>query len=156
MKQKTSGFSLIEALVFITILSIFFISAMSITLVSLRNMKANEHKIYATKYAEELKEWLKAQKEKDWFAFMEMGSDSGTVYCFYNINGISEWPVSGTCTMPPIYRQLEDRGPSIFKREVLLTKNGTDSVDAKITISWLELGNPYSITVATNFSVWEK
>jgi len=135
------AFSLIEVLIFVTILSIFFVLAAAVTIASLRNMKVNEHKILATYYAEELVEWLRDEKEADWTAFSQK---SGT-YCF-NSSDFSGWPI-GACGNN---YDLD----SFFKRELILSNDGSQA-NINVTVSWLELGQEYQVPIATVFTKWE-
>ena len=52
--RPKNGFSLIEVLVFITIMSLVFVTAASVVAISLGNLKINEHKLVATRYGERL------------------------------------------------------------------------------------------------------
>lgn len=80
---KRDGFSIIEILVFVSIISFLFITLTATVTASLRRMGTAESRVYATHYAEELQEWLRAEKETDWNAFIARDvSGSGTVYCF--------------------------------------------------------------------------
>lgn len=151
MKKKLKegeGFSLIEVLVFITILGVFFVTAASITLISLRNMKINEHKIIASRYQDELLSWLRSEKEADWKKFINYYV-SGSTYCF-NVTPPTAWGSLDACTD---YRL----SPAIFKRQAVLTNIGTPvtQVDVNITISWNELGSSQSISTNTVFTLWE-
>lgn len=142
-----SGFSLVEILVFILILGLFFVVVIAITAVSLRNMKINEHKILATRYAEELLEWLRGQKEIDWNNFVN--NYSNNTYCFPN-SPITGWSSPDNCST---YTGLN---PPIYKRELTLSTSGRGTqVNASITVSWQELGNTYQVSINTVFSIWE-
>ncbi len=172
-KKLKKSFSLIEVLIFVTILTLFFIVAAAVIVTSLRNMKINEHKILATRYAEELMEWLRSDKETDWGGttctgscpdpvapvnFTERATKCGTnacTFCF-NTTPISEWPTSsGTCAAGNF---LNDNN-NLFKREVVLTSQTTgsyvDKVEAAITVSWSELGNSYHVNSNSVFTIWE-
>ena len=70
-KKYLRGFSLIEVMIFVSILGIVFIITIGYVINLLRTMKVNEHKVMATYYAEELREWLKSEKEADWDAFSQ-------------------------------------------------------------------------------------
>ena len=81
--HKQAGFSIVEILVFVSIISFLFITLTATVTASLRRMSTAERRVYATHYAEELQEWLRAEKEVDWDAFVNRDiSGSGTVYCF--------------------------------------------------------------------------
>lgn len=170
--KSTQGFSLIEVMIFASIISIVFIVAIAYVINLVRNMKINEHKILATYYAEDLREWLKSEKESDWDAFSQKaGFDDGVTggndpitYCFNNdirINHtIGEMELDGdfpnqACTG---YSGIINRSPLIFKREVKLGKDSSSaptSVEAQIVVSWLESGTEYKVPINAKFTVWE-
>jgi len=149
-KNLRSSFSLLEVLIFVSILSVFFVSAATITVVSLRNMKINEHKILATYYAQELMGWLRDEKDADWNAFVTKSATTPSykTYCF-KTTPISNWPVEGACG-------TDDWLSSIFKRELYLSANADDSqIYVRINLSWSELGIAYNVPLSTVFSIWE-
>lgn len=151
------GVTLVEVLIFVTILSIFFISAASVMTAALRNMKVNEHKIIATHYAKQLEEWLRSQREDDWEAFNQKDNISAgyTQYCFNDIS--LSWPVvAGACPVNPT-----SLNPPIFNRDVKLTSNDCGggyvcSVNVDITVSWSDLGQNYSVPVRSMFEIFEQ
>ncbi len=141
-----SAFSLIEVLIFISILSVFFVAAISVAVTSLRNMKINEHKIIATRYSQELLNWLRAEREEDWVAFHD--KSNGT-YCF-NDSDIS-WD-GGAVDCQDVY----SLGSGIqYKREANLSQASSTQVEIKITTKWQELGNTYSVPIYTIVAIWE-
>jgi len=145
MKNKInflSSFSLIEVLIFITILSIFFVAAASVTIGVLRDIKINEHKILATRYASELIEWMSGEKEKGWIEFT--GSFSNGTNCFSGLN----W---NDLTTP-----CDAISSTIFTRSADLTKNpANDQVDVVVEVSWNELGKDNSVQSTRLFKLWE-
>jgi len=151
--KKNQAFSLIEVLVFISVFAVFFVVAIAAVTASLRNMKINEHKIIATRYAEELQEWLKSEKEIDWNIFST--SRIGT-YCFNNPIPISSWPAAGACGVND-FSGISGINPAIFKREMILTVTGNPvtQVDAVITVSWKEVNQTFNVTLNSVFNPWE-
>jgi len=144
MITHKNSFTLVEVLIFVTILSLFFVSAISITIVSLRNLKIQEHKILATRYAEELLEWLRGEKEADWNRF---ATRTGT-YCFNSLP-INSWGNFGNCSSYSLN--------NLYKRELILSSYGTPpyQINVAITVSWQELGQTYQVPINTVFTVWE-
>ena len=141
-----SAFSLIEVLIFISILSIFFVAAISVAVTSLRNMQINEHKIVATRYSQELLDWLRAEREENWVTFYD--KSTGT-YCF-NDSDIS-WD-GGVVDCQDVY----SLGSGIkYKREVNLSRASSTQVEIKIITEWQELGNTYSVPINTIVAIWE-
>ncbi|MCS6956231.1 MAG: type II secretion system GspH family protein [Patescibacteria group bacterium] len=124
------SFSLIEILVFMTILSIFFIGALSVSVFYLKTLKKEQYKILATHFLEESSEWIKSEKESDWNNFSSFSSSKGTVYClenlsFKNINNCSGYNLGN---------------PKIFKREITLKSldSPTTKIEATINVFWIE------------------
>ena len=150
MKHFRQGFSLIEVLLFITILRLIFIAAAGVGIVSIRNSQNSLNKIRATHYAEEAINWLSSQKNADWLIFIANASPPpGAVYCF-NIEPVSAWPSgAGNC----VSNQLID---SLFTREVILTYDSVlDSVDVDIQVTWSEGGNNYSVPISSTLRSFE-
>lgn len=144
--RNIKGFSLIEVLVFTAILGLFFVAAISVATFNLRNMKIQEHKIIATRYAEEGVEWLKQEKEDDWSTFIDHAAGN---YCL-NILG---W----TPTPNPCGEHYDLGAPALFKRELTIVKSGspTDQVEGTITVSWKDMGTDLSVKIPTVFKLLE-
>jgi len=144
------GFSLIEVLVFVTILGLFFVAAAAVTLFSLRNMKVSEHRIIATHYAEELLSWMKNEKDDNWNVFMgNTGAENVPVYyCFPSLS----WTVSSLLPDPCT---AGDKIVSIYTREAVLTKISSSQINVQITVDWDDSNITYSVPLNTVFTLWE-
>jgi Tfp pilus assembly protein PilV len=146
MKQ---GFSLIEVTIFVAILSVFFVMVVAMSTSSLASLKTTERRAYATRYAEELVEWLSGEGEIDWNTtfLAKAPTTSPTRYCF---NGtLTTWPPQGAC---PDY-SLD----GLFKREVALSRvanvtPGDFQVNATVTVSWQQGSGIMSVPIATVFN----
>lgn len=148
--KNINGFSLVEAMVFISILSVFFISSMTIVVFILRNMKTQQYKILATRFAEEGIEWVKQEKEDDWqlFSLRDDSGGPGTNYCLNSLN----WATKTDCN------DVYDLGPpNIFKRVLVITNFGspTNSITTKLTVSWLENSVEQKIVLKSVLNLWE-
>lgn len=144
------GFSLIEVLVFVTILGFVFIAAAAVGIVSIRDSQNSENRIVATRYGEELRDWLSSQKEADWLIFVEKSSPlPGTIYCFYT-EPVNSWPSgSGNC----VGNQLIN---SLFVREAILTYDSSlQRVNVDIHVGWNEGGNNYDVPINGVFTSLE-
>jgi prepilin-type N-terminal cleavage/methylation domain-containing protein len=142
------GFSLVEVLVFVTILSLFFVAAMAVTTYSLRTMKTNQYKILAAHFAEEGLEWLRGQKEDDWTTFSVYDSSLGpATYCISNLDFSSPGECGENYTLGT---------PQIFKREVTLENipdsSDPDQVNATVMVVW---NGGDEVTVKTIFKLLE-
>lgn len=143
---KKKGFSLVEVLVFVTILSLFFVTAVAVTVFNLKNLKIQEHKIIATRLAEEGIEWAKQEKEDDWQIFITHSNS----YCL-NSSPL-DWSVNTDCgsdySLGP---------PNIFNRVLNITGSGNpvNSVTAVSTVSWLENGAEQTVIIKSILNLWE-
>ncbi len=150
MKHSKQGFSLIEVLVFLTILSLIFISAVVLGTVSIRNSQNTGNKILASHYAEELLDWLRNQKEIDWSNFSTIKSKpNGVTYCFSK-EPIDSWGINRACNISdPLIN-------SLFKREATLKFDfNLQRVNVDIHLKWSEGGNNYDVTTKGVFSLFE-
>ena len=141
------GFSLVEVLVFTAILGLFFVGALSVTTFNLKNMKIQEHKILATRYAEEGVEWLKQQKEDDWSIFSTRGSIGGKTYCLNN--SPLGWGSSLACVSYGL--------STIYKRELVIKNFGSpvDRVKTTVTVYWQDMGTNLKVEIITIFKLLE-
>ncbi len=146
--MKKNSFTLIEILVFTTIISIFFIAAMSVTVFFLKNIKTQQYKIIATHLLEEAVEWLKYEKESDWniIASKDINNGSGTTYCLNNLS----WNQQGICNQ-------SFGSPSLFKRELIIKQlnNPVTKIELTITVSWNDVGGVNKITSKQILSIIE-
>lgn len=138
--MKNKAFTLIEVLVFVSILMVFFVSALSVVAFSLRNLKSSEYKILASYYAQQAVEWLNSEKWNDWNSFF---SKSNNNYC---INTLS-WANTGNCTS-------NFGTPAIFKRELFLN-TVNNQVEAQIKVYWLDVNNLQTLTIKKIFNSLE-
>ncbi|MBI5127127.1 type II secretion system protein [Candidatus Roizmanbacteria bacterium] len=148
-KTVKNSFSLIEVLVFITILSLVFITATAVTIFSLRALTISQHKILATHYAEEALEWVKSEKDKDWLNFTQYASDAGITYCIISF----DWFTEGACDDSYFLGT-----PNIFLREVKLTNIGINPVsqtDVEVVVHWQEINDTYNVTLKTSLKILE-
>lgn len=144
--KNQKGVSIIEVLIATSILSMVFLAASYATTLSLSRTKYNQDRILASRYADELEEWMRGEKETNWATFVARSSASpGTTYCF-NSTTLS-WPTSGDCgtTFGLVNR---------FKREAVLVGTGTQ-VDVEITVEWQDGANTYSIPIDTVYALWD-
>ncbi len=140
------SFSLIEVLVFSAVLGLFFVAAMAVATFNLKNMKIQEHKILATRFAEEGNEWLKQEKEDDWSMFITRGSAGGTTFC---LNNSPSWGSQSPCGSYGL--------STIYKRELLIKNSGSpvNQVETTVTVSWQDMGTVLSVPIKTVFKLLE-
>lgn len=144
--KYSKGFSLIEVLVFTAVLGLFFVAALSVATFNIRNMKIQEHKILATRYAEEATEWLKQEKEDDWT--MLVAHNAG-FYCLNSLNWTTYSVTSPACALDNYISTTP------FKRELSLTKPQPDQVSAIVTVTWKDMNTDLDVEIKTVFKLLE-
>jgi prepilin-type N-terminal cleavage/methylation domain-containing protein len=154
---KNNGFTLLEILISISLLSVIFVAAVSYVTTTLRLAQVNQHYIMAIHYNEEVLEWLDVEQETNWDDFIDKidNASQTSTYCFNNklLYG-NNWPTKGSCAD---FNGITGISPAIFKRELTMTKYGSPAtrVKATITTSWKELGKNYEITHNRIFSLYK-
>jgi len=144
----TEGFSLIEVLVFVSILSLFLVIAVSVVTISMSQNTLRINTLKANHYNEQLLEWIQIENEIDWETITEKGSSGdGVTYCF--TNEVSTWPASGSCSLYEL--------AGVYKRYATLKTTGdpVSQVEVTVTTEWQEAGNTHSTQLHTVFSVWD-
>lgn len=150
-KILSKGFSLMEVLVFTTILSMFFVAAASIVTYMVRTAKINEHRILATRYGEELLEWARAERDIDWNAFTANADSAGsTVYCF------DTTPPTWTGAVSPCNYDLDSNFKRTMTLRSLQAAGYIFQVDVSITVEWLEGGKIFTVPVNSTFATLEQ
>src|SRR3989338_10182319 len=118
---RKHGFTLVEILVFILLISVVFVAMTALTTYSIRSAKVSERTVLATHYAEELHEWLRGEKEVDWNAYIAKSAIvPGSVYCVNTIPASINGLVSEDCGSTYGIANT-------FKRDLTLTQNETET-----------------------------
>ncbi len=166
--HDAEAFTLIEVVIFIAISSIILISIVSLSVNITRQTNTSHHKLYATRYADELAEWLRIQKEISWQDFYT--KSQATVDRKFCVNDAIAL-MSGLNLLEP-YTSPEDcpytgivhsdpaptptiSAPRIFKRYIVFDEqtSNTKSVKGTIRVEWREAGiAPYSVQIETLFA----
>lgn len=148
MIQKQKAFTLVEVLIFTAILSIFFVSAASVTTMTIKQAHINKNKIIATHYAEELLNMLQSERELGWDQFVSHAPTESKTFCV-NTEEIN-W--TETSCVPPY-------ALNGFERTVTLKPGGGDPVSQMtilISVKWQDGSNSYQVPLQSVFNLWEE
>lgn len=155
--------SLIELVIFTTIVTIVLVTMVSFMTATSRQARINFHRVYGTRYAEEAIEWLRTRKDDNWQNFKttldSFGSGTTYTYCM-NTDLSLDTPLesgpqkildSGSCGYTGI---VGSGGPSIFRRTVTYRWTGDpqNNYSIDVVVSWKEAnGADYSVPIRTSF-----
>lgn len=141
--HKSHGFSLMEILVFISILSVALVALIGSVSYSSLMLSDARYRLVATRYSEELAEWLKFQREYEGYASVAAKATSlGATYC-YNTDITDTWPSAVACPGFGL--------DNFFSREVTLTDN-TGSIDVNIVTKYQLLNREKAIQIEMVFN----
>lgn len=148
VQKPNQGFSLIEVLIFISVLTVALVALIGSVTYSSLVLADARYRLFATRYNEELAEWLKFQREYyQYQSIVDQSSASpGTVYCFNNTD--LNWPSSGSCSNNDYSLN------NFYKRELVLI-NQTGQIDVEITTSYLLLNQEKSSTITLFFNEYD-
>ncbi len=157
--KNKQGFSLLEVLIFISILSVFFVTAIAISVTSLRDMRVSQHRITATRAAEEMNEWLSSEKESDWNTFYIHVTTLPTLggeYCAYFDVGTIKWTDYESCD--PIVRGVVPLRmlDGIYTRKVIFTPPSTTTqITTTIDVEWKDDRVNYFVPISNLYTPWQ-
>lgn len=141
-----NSFSLIEVLIFVTILSLFLIVAAAIITASMRQNTLKIHMLKATHYNEQLLDWIRNEKEINWSDFVAHAQNN--TYCF-NSDSFT-WISNCNSTLGDVYKRYA----------VFATTVSDDGVPTQVAVAihtdWQEAGNTYTNKLDSLFTVWEQ
>jgi Tfp pilus assembly protein PilV len=140
VNKPRRGFSLIEVLVFSSVLSVALIAIIGTSAYSSLLLNNACYRIVAARYSEELAEWLKYQRE--YYGYSQISGKANNTYCFNNTEALS-WPVPEECSSYSL--------DNIFKREATLTLGGSKT-KIVITTSYRFLNRTPASTIEMNFN----
>lgn len=158
--------SLVEVIVFIAILSVLLVVLVGLSVNITRQSLVAQHKLYATRYADELAEWMRLQKELGWQVFYDqsqLATDMGHVYCVnqdieltHGLRDLMLSTISSTDCMGTPWSSIGSVNPEpeIFARYVTFAPqpDNTKSVKATITVSWREPSARFDTSLETVFA----
>jgi hypothetical protein len=155
LRTTQKGLSLVETVIFVALMTLVLSTVLSTTITTGRVAKADFNRVYATRYADEMIEWLRYIQSTGWQEFYTTIFPSAapvvTTYCANRkINLESVFAVGPSNTLE-VYSPTTCRyaglttdglsptpGPRIFMRTVTFTPATQGSVVVEVSVSWLE------------------
>jgi len=170
--NKQNGFTFVEVLVFASIFSVFFVTAITIVTFSLRQSQTNMNKLQAEHYANELLTWIRTEKEAYWGgqvyispnpadSFTELATQNYpgsaiTNFCFNSNAIVWTTPIAST-----VVANCGFNFHTIFRRYAVLSSTISASplavtqVVAQVTVEWKEGVNVHKTTIQSAYTLWE-
>ncbi len=157
------GFTLIEVLIALFVLSMTVVGALSIISLNLANANAIKNSFIASGLAQEGLELTHNLRDNDWFNGRPFGSfgSSGVISDGpYRVQWNSSALISNPDN-PPIlkmnygmYTYLSSGSPTIFKRNVQIKKVSAAEIVIVVDVTWLERGLPKRVSAEQHLYNW--
>lgn len=176
--SKTNhGFTLIETLIAVTLLSIAFVGVITVATQGGVNIKAAKNKITANLLASEGIEMMRAERDNNilldpvngWHTFFHDALNNCTDGCDIDVTdtdshpGFEFYPCPDPCQL--LYEtdpNTDNAGtynlffgnPSNFSRKIVVFAPGPDEIMVSSTVSWMDGSLPQSITAEESVFNW--
>jgi prepilin-type N-terminal cleavage/methylation domain-containing protein len=184
-KQKNSGFTLIETMVAVFILTIALSSLLSLNASSIFSSRYAKNEIVANYLLQEAIDYIRNDRDTiafqqnnmgdGWNAFLSKYSACTGVGCYFE-PALFSTAIIQTCSFTPIFGVLscpilnyDDTAsnndfytyqtgigiPSNFKRQILMSRPSPDELDVKVTVEWLNGNLVRSRFLQTTLMKWQ-
>jgi len=149
-----AAFSLIEVIIFVSILSILFVGAAGVTSFMYKQNQLQVIQLIATHQSEELYQWLRGERTGDWDTFVSHLSNGNTaqntVFCFSDAD--SDWSgIVATVSSCPYSLDSRYRRSATFHVDSLTAPT---QVNVVISTDWNEAGHVRSKIFTSTFTQW--
>ncbi|OGM13703.1 hypothetical protein A3A76_02585 [Candidatus Woesebacteria bacterium RIFCSPLOWO2_01_FULL_39_23] len=146
--SSVRGQSMVEVVFAIGIAAIILTTVVSVSVSSVRNSTFSKLNSQANRYAQDLSEWLRRQRDLDWATFKAKANTTGITYCFKTPNPTA-WPASGVCGSSDFMTGTK------FIRQAKLSLPSTDPlVLSEVTVSWTDSQGTHSVVSITKLVDW--
>ncbi len=142
MKYKR-GQSLFEVVIAIGVISAVLIALIGLIVTTQRNTNVSKSNFESIKYAQELTEWLRGQRDTSWITFYN--NTAVTTQCF---NALT-WGNGGTCN------ESTETLDTQFYREANFTRVNANHIEVEIVVRWRDAQGDHSAKTTTVLTNWK-
>ncbi|MBI5742812.1 MAG: prepilin-type N-terminal cleavage/methylation domain-containing protein [Candidatus Niyogibacteria bacterium] len=166
VKSFCGGFSLLETLVALAVLTAAVTGPMNLATVSIRSASLAHNNIIASFLAEEGMELVRAKRDAGAYGggwLSNLGPCTGGQSCIINVVDGAVSACSGTCpkikydSTTGLFSQAATGNDSIFTRTISITTLNANEVQVVVAMSWKERFLPQNsqVEIKTNLSNWK-
>lgn len=142
-KLNRSGQSLFELVVAVVVVGIILVALVGLVTKSISNATFSRNKTLATRYVQDAMEWMRVERDTDWEIFRDRIPVVTQTFCMQNLT----W-TAGECNLDDYI------SGTFFVREVVLTRENDNEVDAAVVVSWKGPSGMHESRATTRFTNW--
>lgn len=142
------GQSLFEVVVALAISALIIVTLVSLVSSAIRNSNFSKNKSLAARYAGEVSEWLRGERDSDIDGFFGQRAISGLTYCLPSL-APAVWPTAGECGAGVVIPG------TLFFREVTFS-GAVPTIQADISVEWTDSQGIHEVRNTTNFTDWRE
>jgi len=144
MKRQQSGQSFFEMLIAVLIVSLVLIALVGLATRSIALTTFSRNKTLANRYAQEVIEWMRGERDTDWALFRGRATTSNN-WCMRTL----AWSSQGVCGTNATI------GTTGFTRDVTFILTGPNTVNATIVIRWVDGSGTHESRTSTRYTNWK-
>lgn len=147
-KKINSGQSLFEVVMALGIMAMIIVTLVLLATLSIRNSSYSVNKSLASKYSQEMIEWLRSQRDTDWDSFYQ--KTTAQKWCMPTLSW-TESIMNVAC-----YPDNPVVGTNNLFREVTLSSSLVDpqNVEVDVNVYWNDSQGRHEVHTNTVFSNW--
>lgn len=159
--KNESGFGLLEVVVSLGVILFVMLSLISMVSRSFDAASYARNKSLATKYAQEVIEWLRLQRNSSWGTLYNIKAGNAPAGIVYTLNCDLDLNLGWTFTGTQCGSSTIDDQYDIFNRQVTLIKSGSsppfnnDSITVRVVVSWSQGSRPSDVSLETSLTKWQ-
>jgi len=158
INNKKEGTTLLEVIFTIAVIGMVLGALITAINYGLSNAQYARNKALATKYGQETVEWLREQRNLNWYELYDNKSCPSSVgcvsYCLPDLSTLvnfSNWPSPAACSATAV---IIDQF-LLFHREMTLVQDGPDKITVFVRVFWQQGNRDSEITLNTYLTRWQ-
>lgn len=142
--MNNKGASLLEIVIAIGLVGVILMSLVALSTKTVSNSTISREKNQATRYTQELIEWVRQQRDDSWSG-LNSRITTNTTWCMTAIN----WDNPGACTESKVIPGTP------FRRQAEFNRLNANTIELTVVTQWVDSGNLHESRASTILTKWQ-